>query len=237
VTGFYKMFRGWMQNPALLGDPYCRCAAWVWLVEEAAWAPRRRNIKGRTVELRRGQLTTSTRFLAAAWGWPETTVRRFLTRLKTDAMIGAESGAGQLVITICNYDKYQALPDQGGAVDGAASGAEAAQKRRKLEGRKERNTLTVDQTAMRFQEFWRAYPSREPHANPNKPAHAKFDVAVKGGTDPEVIIRGAENYAAYVRQEGTDPKYVAQAVTWLSQKRWTDYQAAPEPRRAAVGMC
>ncbi len=40
------------------------------------------------------------------------------------------------------------------------------------------------------------------------------------------IIRGAENYAAYVEREGTDPKYVAQAQTWLSQERWAQSQEA-----------
>ena len=42
------------------------------------------------------------------------------------------------------------------------------------------------------------------------------------------IIRGADNYAAYVRREQSDPKFVAQAQTWLNQERWTEYQEAVE---------
>lgn len=46
--------------------------------------------------------------MAKAFGWSEPRVRRFLNRLKADAMIDAASDAGQTVITICHYDKYQA---------------------------------------------------------------------------------------------------------------------------------
>ena len=80
-----------------------------------------------------------------------------------------------------------------------------------------------------FDHFFTAYPSRRPHSNPQKPAQQKFEAAVKLGVDPETIIRGAENYARYVAAEGTDPKYVAQAVTWLNQERWTECQEAPAP--------
>ena len=84
-----------------------------------------------------------------------------------------------------------------------------------------------------FDAFWQLYPPRRPHSNPKKPARAKFDAAVKNGTAPADIIRGARNYAAYVRQEGTNPKYVAQAQTWLGQERWTEYQTAMPSSEAA----
>ena len=74
--------------------------------------------------------------------------------------------------------------------------------------------------------FWRAYPSRGRHSNPRKPARAKFEAALKRGTVTADIIRGAENFAAYVEREGTDPKFVPQAQTWLNQERWTQYQEA-----------
>jgi hypothetical protein len=51
-----------------------------------------------------------------------------------------------------------------------------------------------------------------------------FEAALKRGISARVIIQGALNYAAYVEREGTDPKYVAQAKTWLNQERWTQYQ-------------
>jgi hypothetical protein len=87
-----------------------------------------------------------------------------------------------------------------------------------------------------FERFWHAYPSRHPHANPKKPARAKFAAAVKRGVDPAVMIRGAENYRAALKRSGTDACYVAQAQTWLNQERWNDYEEAPEPPLLRVGM-
>ena len=47
---------------------------------------------------------------------------------------------------------------------------------------------------------------------------------MKRGVPVEAIIRGAENFAVYVDREGTDPRFIPQAVTWLHQERWTEYQ-------------
>ncbi len=138
MSGYYRMHRGWMENPTFMNERHTRAQAWCWLIERAAWKDCRVDIKGQTIVLKRGQLSYSTRFLAKAWQWPETVVRRFLIRLKSDAMIdtesshtrlktGAASGAGQTIITICNYGKYQCSQDEGGA----ASGAGAAQERRR----------------------------------------------------------------------------------------------------------
>ena len=85
-----------------------------------------------------------------------------------------------------------------------------------------------------FKRFWTAYPNRKPHTNPKKPAREKFLAVLKKGTDPETIIRGAENYAAYIRQEGKDPQYVAQATTFLNKEYWADYQTRPKPIFKAV---
>ena len=88
--------------------------------------------------------------------------------------------------------------------------------------------------AERFDGFWRIYPSRRPHSNPKKPAREKFEAALKRGVPASVISRGAENYAVYVEQETTDPRYIAQAVTWLNQERWAEYQEALEEVRPEV---
>jgi hypothetical protein len=87
-----------------------------------------------------------------------------------------------------------------------------------------------------FETFWRAYPSRAPHPNPKKPAAEKFAAAMKRGVDPRDIIRGAENYRAAATAAGTDPRYIAQAATFLKQERWSDHQKAPEALRPRVGM-
>ncbi len=91
--------------------------------------------------------------------------------------------------------------------------------------------VTKNDYTVRFEEFWQAYPPRRPHSNPKKTARAKFEAALKRGVEPAVIIRGAENYAAYVQRERPDSKFVAQAQTWLDQERWKEYQEAAEAER------
>jgi hypothetical protein len=86
-----------------------------------------------------------------------------------------------------------------------------------------------------FNEFWRIYPSRHPHSNPKEPARLKFEKLIKHGADPAKIISGAENYRRETERAGTDPQYIAQAITFLNQERFAD--APPEPLpRLRVGM-
>lgn len=86
-----------------------------------------------------------------------------------------------------------------------------------------------------FEEFWLKYPKRNPHPNPKKPAKLKFLAAVKRGVDVESIIHGCESYAAYVTREGKEPNFIAQAVTWLSQERWTDNHKPLDPAQREIG--
>lgn len=75
-----------------------------------------------------------------------------------------------------------------------------------------------------FDEFWKCYPKRG-GPNPRKPARQAFVAAIEAGHDPPKIIAGLRGYVNDLRknkQEGT--RYVAQAVTWLNECRWEDYQ-------------
>lgn len=148
--GFVAMARGVLDHPIVgARKPYDPCIAWLWLVCEAAWKPRTYRAGVAVVQLKRGQLAHSTRFMAKAWGWSEPRVRRFLRRLKTGAgtgaMIDAATDAGITVISICNYDRHQRGGGESDAVidalTDAATDAGATQQRRRKE---ESNHLTID---------------------------------------------------------------------------------------------
>jgi hypothetical protein len=77
-----------------------------------------------------------------------------------------------------------------------------------------------------FEDFWKVYPKRD-GANPKEPAKQKFAAAVKSGADPGEITAAAGRYAAEcMRKQIARTDKVAQAVTWLNQKRWGDYPAS-----------
>jgi hypothetical protein len=83
-----------------------------------------------------------------------------------------------------------------------------------------------------FDRFIGAYPSRGQHANPRKPARAKFTELVRRGIDPEKLIEAAAGYAA-AAADLDDRRYVAQAITWLRQGRYDDYAASAPVSLAA----
>lgn len=87
-----------------------------------------------------------------------------------------------------------------------------------------------------FARFMAAYPNRRP--NPSAPARAKFAEALKAGEDAEALVRAAARFAAVVKAEGIEARFVPQARRWLHQREFEDYLAdapatapadAPEP--------
>lgn len=81
---------------------------------------------------------------------------------------------------------------------------------------------------MNFDDFWAAYPSRRPHANPKAPARRKFESLVKSGVDPCEIVAGTNGYKAALGSADTDPMFVCQAITYPNQERWRDYLPTEE---------
>ena len=138
------MVRGWMKHEIFKDEPYSEREAWIWLIEEAAFRPRTKRIGAHAVQLERGQIATTLRFLAAAWGWQKDRVRRFLKRLTDDAMLRCSCGdnatpgatpnttqkaTSHTLITLCNYDDYQ-FPHETSATSGATPSETNSRQRR-----------------------------------------------------------------------------------------------------------
>jgi len=133
--GVFAVDRGVWEHPSFDNEPLTQREAWFWLIGEASFKGRTKRIGSVVLELQRGQVAASLRFLADKWQWSEPRVRRFLKRLKSDAMIDAATDAGITVITVCNYDKYQKVSLPRDAATDAHSDAGATQERRKLESK------------------------------------------------------------------------------------------------------
>jgi hypothetical protein len=95
----------------------------LWLIAEAAWKPRGSPTRFGAIHNNRSQLSTTHRALAKEWGWSKGKVARWLTELARDGTIsvelvrcGAKSGANlqpesgyrRSLITLMNYDKFNA---------------------------------------------------------------------------------------------------------------------------------
>jgi hypothetical protein len=124
--GYVRIHRPLFEDhPAFRND--AEAMAFAWLIVKAAWKPVTLRYKERKVSLKRGQLTVSQRDMAHALDRDKAWIERLWKRLKAEAMITVEVEAGVAVITICNYDQYQADVGSREAVNEAPDEAEVRQ--------------------------------------------------------------------------------------------------------------
>lgn len=93
---------------------FSRFEAWLDIVQSARFEDTKQLIGNRFIEVKRGQMLVSLRFLAGRWQWSTKKVNSFLDLLIQDKMIIKETPkeTGQTVITICNYDKYNFMSQE-----------------------------------------------------------------------------------------------------------------------------
>lgn len=145
MAGYIKLHRGWRDSDFFKGE-FSRADAWVWLIENASWKPATVKIKGAMVEIDRGELSFSVRFMAEKWGWSKSRVDRFLAELRQNSMIetrskigttaGHKAGQGQIIISLCNYEKYQGRDDDERDSPQSEIGTKSGQQRDKEEEEK-----------------------------------------------------------------------------------------------------
>jgi hypothetical protein len=210
-------------------EPLSRREAWIWLISAAVWKARAVFVDGKRVELGRGQLAHSVRFLADQWHWPKSNVSRFLEALKTETMIETQSGTGITIITVCKYDEYQrvSLPDRDSNQDASRdiNGTRAGHERDKEEDRKDKekdsfSALASDWPPDAWDQFWARYP----HKVGKHDAELKFGRARKTGVAWSTLISGLDRY---IREKPIDRAW-CNPSTWLHQQRWADQPAGDE---------
>jgi hypothetical protein len=136
MSGYVRIHRSLIGHPAFRND--AEAMAFAWLVAKAAWKPIRVRYKERGIYLSRGQVAISQRDMAKALDRDKAWVERLWKRLRAEAMVTVASEAGVAVITICNYDEYQAERDTREAADEAPDKADARQTQGTEQRREER---------------------------------------------------------------------------------------------------
>lgn len=204
-------------------EPFSQREAFLWLISEAAWKPCRRRAGRVVVDLKRGQLCASIRFMAEAWGWSKSRVSRFLTRIESRDMIGTGTGTGQLVITLSNYDKYQGERDTSGTRAERKAGHE-----RDTSGTNEnKGNKLINNTPLPpkgddgFDAFWQEVPRKVAKIAARK----AYSSALKK-TDAATILDGMKRHAKAMA--GNEARYVPHPSSWLNAERWADEEAPPD---------
>jgi len=120
IGGWIAVRRNIHEHPIFAGQPE-RLYVWLWMLSTAAWKDTRMDANGRTITVRRGQILTSYRQMSKATGVGVQVCRTLIERLQIENAVNTDTSTGRMLITICNYDKYQSPPSVAGT--GSNTGA------------------------------------------------------------------------------------------------------------------
>lgn len=112
--GYVIMWRSAWDNPMFANDRANYLSAWMYLIAHANYKKGQIRTTGGVVDVGRGQIHTTIRHLSLIFQWDKKTVERFLQNLAKAGMIVKSSSPQGTLLTIVNYNKYQALSDSDG---------------------------------------------------------------------------------------------------------------------------
>lgn len=121
--GFLPLSRKLFEHPLWREQREFSCAeAWIDLLRLARFEANSTKIliKGKMVEIHRGEYPASLRHLAKLWGWSKNRVDNFINMLISEGMISKRTaeGTNQTVITICKYGEYNFVSEVKGQEPG-----------------------------------------------------------------------------------------------------------------------
>lgn len=233
-----------------LMEPFTRGQAWVDLLMLAQSKPGWIMVRGISVDLDRGQAGYSELSLSERWKWSRGKVRRFISELKKREMVDIKQDNKTTVITVLNFDTYQAKPTTDGTTDGAtggtANGQQTDNKRtltRSKEGKKERTLKDsiphADGVAAQVDLFYMTKKKRQlkgkrletfnrfwaAFAYPKGKAEAAdawIDIPTLTDALVEEIVTAATAEAMNRASVIADGRTPKFAQGWLSGRRWED---------------
>ncbi len=227
--GFILVPRYIFEDPLLQKDAHFH--AFLWLVTQAAWKPRRITVtSGRSsdiVELGRGQLSHSRRYIAKALGWTEKRVRTFLKRLEQVGMINLQVGRLQTVISICDYELYQPTRND----EGPQTGQQRAGKGPEEEETKKGNNKYGARGAAKnpkgwpedgFSRWYALYPRKKDRATAKK---AFANAQARGLLNFDELVAVTKRFAESVRDK--EREFVKYPATWLNAESFLDEPDKP----------
>lgn len=221
MSGTVNIARSLWDDEAFADAPFSEREAWIWMIADASWKARTRRIGDYIIDLERGQLAGSVRFWAKAWQWTPAKVQRFLARITKLGLVRISTDTGVSVVSICNYDDYQAKPkaaDTRPIQDRYTSDTNE----KKDEIREEGLGFVCDaperDTAPSFPDFW----SRWPLAKTGKAAAQKA-FAKLSAKDREAATRSASAWAEAWRRANPRANDIHPS-SYLNGRRWEDEQ-------------
>ena len=225
TRGYILIARGILDHPRFKPTgPYTRAEAWLWLIEAATFKDRSVPVlagrQRKMVRISRGELTYSVRYLARAWEWSINRVQRFLTELQTDRSIETRTDTGQTVISLCNYDNYQA---PFGNVDTQTETLlDTHSATNKKEGKRTKNNrcARVADDDEGFAAWYALYPRKKQPAA----ASSAYRKVVESGkiSRSDLLARTRDLAAEWSKRAPEDRRFIPYPASWLNSGGYLD---------------
>jgi hypothetical protein len=239
--GVYVLIaRGLLSHPRFKpAGAFTNAEAWLWMINAAAFKPHSVVVmtgrQRRTIELQRGQLSYSVRFLAKAWGWSPGRVQRFLDDLQTDTSIDTQTDTGQTVITLCNYLAYQGATDTRDTQTGTRSGEQT-------DTNKKQGIRTNDikrSRAAASDEDFAAWYAIYPRHTQREAALRAYRKVIAGGrishADLMTKTRAfADNWSNRLARNPGEKQFIPYPASWLNKGGYLDRSDSPGAPRTSV---
>jgi hypothetical protein len=129
MEGFILLHRKIINNPYYFSETFTRSQAWIDLLLIANYKPGIFYKRGIRVEVKRGQVGYDTGSLAERWRWSIGKVKRFLNELEMDKQIVQQKTNVTTLISINNYNTYQAGGIANKLADGFQTGEQTVSRR------------------------------------------------------------------------------------------------------------
>lgn len=228
MNGWFKFHRKTFENPVIMKDTDT-LSVWVWLLGNAAFDEKRVLFGGAERKLNKGELVTTSKFMAGELKINESKVNRVLKTLENEKQIERQSSSRNTLICIVNWEKYQSDERQNDEqvindrqtndeqmTDDRQTGEEPVKDERQTsdgqvttiqENKKEKEDKKGEKdidTAAGFEAFWDAYPKK---VRRQEAETAYCDLLLSGTVTPDELHAAALNYSEACRIEGTDKVY------------------------------
>lgn len=170
--GWVKLWREQFTHEVSGRKPWCDGYAWSYLYSQANYKPGIANFRNQYIPVERGQFITSLLKLSQTFGWTWRRTRSFLNNLQNDEMLilkfSLKSHNEQhneqhnrfLIITICNYEKYQGMEEENNTTDRITDRPTAAQQSHTIKEVKEVKNIgrsqkkETDPKVREFLNYW-----------------------------------------------------------------------------------
>ncbi len=214
--GYIKLFRKTLDNPLVCKDAD-HYAVWCYLLTKSAHKGYDMIFAGKRITLQPGQLITGRAAIGAHFKINEKKVDRILKAFENGQQIEQLTTPQGRLISVLNWDLYQANDLQSGQQVGNDCPTSGQQVGTNNNDKKEKNDKN-NKYSSEFELFWSNYPRKL-----GKPAAQKcFATRIKEGFRSEDLIQSASNYASSVA--GTDIQYIKHASTFIGpDKHFLDF--------------